>query len=211
MKPPSVREIEDHLCYASLRAAFLLTLDELLRYSLAPGRDDTRSVDLMHFYPPLRGMAPQVQLECILRTWQRFRISTVDFPSPLDSRILHASNELLASLAADGRNPMLRVVFEGPRDIQSVNDHWLVARIRCLQISRDSDNRRAIYRELAASAPADSSMPAQTSGSFDPNVMETLGKWRVSADLHEFGHGLLTAAEKELVRDFFEEHSALTE
>ncbi len=211
MKPLSVREIEDHLCYASLRAAFLLTLDELLRYSLAPTRIDANSVDLMHFYPPLKGMAPQVQLECILRTWQRFRIAADEFPSPLDCRILHASSELLASLAGDGKNPMLRIVFEGPRDIQSVNDHWLVARIRCLQISRDSNHRRAIYRELAAAAPADSSLAGPINGSFDMDVMETLGKWRVSADLHEFGHGLLTATERELVRDFFEEHSALTE
>lgn len=211
MKPLSVHQIEDNLTYASLRAAFLLTFDELMQYALAPARAESRPVELMDFFPPLKGIAPQIQLECILRTWQSTRIHSASNFSAIDTRILLASTELLASMAAESENPMLRVVFHGPQNIQSINDHWLVARIRCMQISWKSDHRRMLYQELGTSATPQTGSNRHTDCVVDESVWEILGKWRVCKNLYQYGSGLLTNAEMELVRDFFEEHSMLAE
>lgn len=92
------------LTYVTLRA-FLLSLDGLLRYSLEPSKSERTGSDLLHFYPPLAGMAPQIQMETVLRTWNRWTHSNHASPSPLEARILFAATELLASLATDRQNP----------------------------------------------------------------------------------------------------------
>ncbi|MEY3459375.1 MAG: hypothetical protein RL215_2532 [Planctomycetota bacterium] len=204
-------QVECPITYLTLRAAFLCSLDSLLRNSLAPGHREESEGDFLRFYPPLSGMAPQVQMECVLKTWHRLNTTQRDFPSPLDARILYAATELLANLAADHQHPMLRVLFDGPRQIGHLNDHWLPARARCLQISRETRFSQGILEELALCETASEQILEPDSAACQGEILEILGKWRISGSLIQWGEGLLTADEKELVRDFFEEHPGLTE
>jgi hypothetical protein len=204
-------QVECPITYLTLRAAFLCSLDCLLRSALAPSHRDDAEDDFLRFYPPLCGMAPQVQIECVLRTWHRLNSNQTDFPNPLDARILYAATELLANLASDHSHPILRVLFEGPRQIGHLNDHWLPARVRCLQITRESQFSQGIIEELALCETAGEQILDPDTSACQGEILEILGKWRISASAHLWGEGLLTPDEKELVRDFFEEHPELTE
>jgi len=206
-------QVDCPLTYLTLRAAFLCALDSLMHNCLAPSHSqrDEAEADFLRFYPPLSGMAPQVQMECVLRTWHRWSTQQADFPGALDAQILYAATELLAHLASDNTHPMLRVLFEGPRRISHLNDHWLPARARCLQITRESRFSQGILEELSLSeSPGEQFLDPETAP-FHGEIMEALGRWRVSGSLDQWGTGLLTAAEQELVRDFFAEHPGLTE
>jgi hypothetical protein len=211
MDTPIENHVDGNLTYVTLRAAFLLTLDSLMRYSLSPGRSEPNGSDFLHFYPPLSGMAPQIQMECVLRTWRRWSTRQADFPSPLEARILYAATELLASLAADRNSPLLRLVFEGPQNLHHLNDHWLPAKARCLQLTRESTFSRGILQELTLSSDPQEQVLGSDSPAFEGELMEVLGRWRANTEMLTWGKGLLTAQELELVRDFFEEHAGLTE
>ncbi|HAV32600.1 MAG TPA: hypothetical protein DC058_22765 [Planctomycetaceae bacterium] len=211
MASRSTNQVPCDLTYVTLRAAFLLSLDGLLRYSLEPSKSERTGSDLLHFYPPLAGMAPQIQMETVLRTWNRWTHSNHSSPSPLEARILFAATELLASLATDRQNPLLRVVFEGPRDVHHLNNHWLPSRVRCLQLSRENGLSQGILQELTISSAPCEQLVAAESPAFEGEVLEALGRWRVHPQMLQWGEGLLTDDEMELVRDFFEEHPGLSE
>ena len=204
-------QVDCPITYLTLRAAFLCSLDCLLRSALSPSPKEDSADDFLRFYPPLVGMAPQVQVECILHTWNRLNTHQRDFPSPLDARILYAATELLANLATDHSHPILRVLFEGPRRIGHLNDHWLPARARCLQITRETQFTQGILQELTLCEGRGEQILDPDSSACQGEILEILGKWRISASVPEWGDGLLTPDEKELVRDFFEEHPELTE
>ncbi|MFM7059301.1 MAG: hypothetical protein ACKO2P_20495 [Planctomycetota bacterium] len=207
----SGHQVDCPLTYLTLRAAFLCALDSLMHNCLSPPDRDEADADFFRFYPPLAGMAPQIQMECVLRTWRRWNSEGDTFPNPLDARVLYAATELLAHLAADSSHPMLRVLFDGPRRIGHLNDHWLPARARCLQITRESRFSQGIQEELSLSESAGEQFLNPDSAPFHGEIMEILGKWRASGCMADWGSGLLTPAEQELVRDFFEEHPGLTE
>lgn len=211
MDSSSSHQVDCPITYLTLRAAFLCALDSLMHNCLAPIHRDEGEADFLRFYPPLAGMAPQVQMECVLRTWRRWSTLQAGFPDAVDARILYAATELLAHLATDSSHPMLRVLFDGPRRVTHLNDHWLPARARCLQITRESRFSRGILEELSLSESAGEQFLDPESAPFHSEIMEVLGKWRVFGCLHQWGNGLLTEAEQELVRDFFEEHPGLTE
>jgi len=211
MDSRSTHQVPCDLTYVTLRAAFLLSLDGLLRYSLEPTKSERNGSDLLHFYPPLAGMAPQIQMETVLRTWNRWSHTNNSSPSPLEARILFAATELLASLATDRQNPLLRVVFEGPRNVHHLNSHWLPSRVRCLQLSRENGISRGILQELTIAAAPHEQLVANESPAFEGEVLEALGRWRVHPQMLQWGEGLLTDDEMELVRDFFEEHPGLSE
>ncbi|HCP11255.1 MAG TPA: hypothetical protein DIT89_02875 [Planctomycetaceae bacterium] len=209
MDSNSTKQIPCDLTYVTLRAAFLLTLDGLLRYSLEPSKSERAGSDLLHFYPPLSGMAPQIQMETVLLTWNRWSNSGSPNLTPLEARILYAATELLASLATDRQNPLLRVVFEGPRDVHHLNDHWLPSRVRCLQLSRENGISRGILQELTITSAPQEQILATECPAFEGEVLEALGRWRVQPQMLQWADGLLTDDEMELVRDFFEEHPCL--
>ncbi len=211
MESSTASQGDFNLTYVPLRAAFLLTLDSLLRYSLSPAHAEQKGSEFLHFYPPLQGMAPQIQMECVLRPWNRWSTRQSDFPSPLDARILYAATELLASLAEDRSSPLLRVVFEGPRELRHLNDHWLPAKARCLQLTRESTFSRGILQELSLSSDPQEQVTEHEYPAADGELMEILGRWRANPEMLTWGNGLLTPHELELVRDFFEEHDGLTE
>jgi hypothetical protein len=207
----SGHQVDCPLTYLTLRAAFLCALDSLMHNCLSPPDRDEGEADFFRFYPPLAGTAPQIQMECVLRTWRRWSSQSADFPTPLDARVLYAATELLARLAADSSHPMLRVLFDGPRRMGHLNDHWLPARARCLQITHESRFSHGIQEELSLSESPGEQFLNPDSAATSAEIMEILGKWRAASDLVDWGSGLLTASEQELVRDFFEEHPGLTE
>jgi hypothetical protein len=204
-------QVDCPLTYLTLRAAFLCALDNLMHNCLSPLTRDDAAADFFRFYPPLAGMAPQIQMECVLRTWRRWSLQQSDFPNSLEARTLYAATELLAHLATDNTHPMLRMLFDGPRRISHLNDHWLPARARCLQITRESRFSQGIQDELMLCEAAGEQFLDPDSGPLHTEMLEILGRWRASTGMEEWGAGLLTAAEQELVRDFFEEHPGLTE
>ena len=86
---------------AAFRAAFVTTLDCLLRYALDPSAADERPVGIFDCFPMLNAVAPQIQLECLLRTWSRRNRELPDSADVLDDCVLYAACESLARISTD--------------------------------------------------------------------------------------------------------------
>ena len=63
----------DEMLYAAFRAAFVLTLDCMLRESLDRQQMRRQASGFLDVYPVLQGTAPQIQLECLLQTWDHLQ------------------------------------------------------------------------------------------------------------------------------------------
>lgn len=142
------------LHYAGFRAAFLTTLDCLLRDGLTndfPATDEPaqngiaeeNAVEADEKYhgcgfldriPLLSSTAPQVQLECLFRVWHRWNAPSPRFPGIMDQCVIHAAMEWLALLSQHDQHGLLKLVWQGPRPISTSRDCWLYAKIRSLQV-----------------------------------------------------------------------------
>ena len=121
------------ICYAGFRAAFHDTLNCLLRQYVDPSDDAGRRCGFLDGIAMLASTAPQVQLECLFRTWQHVVDPRTTFPTPLDHCVLYAALDSLAGAAISGDQRLLQLVWQGPRQIVTPADCWLPARVRCLQ------------------------------------------------------------------------------
>ena len=124
------------ITHTAIRTAFVSTLDALLHFALDPDSATNRPMGFMSCFPILNGTAPQIQMECLFRTWQRVSQGLLDQSDPLDQLVLYASYESLAQITGETHSPLLKVVLNGPGRCFPECDHWLHSKTRCLQISR---------------------------------------------------------------------------
>lgn len=200
------------ITYAALRAAFVTTLDSLLRYSLDPLSDCQRPVEFFDCFPTLRGTAPQVQLECILRTWERWNHGNINVPDLQDDFVFFAAYDTLARMSSERQNHSLQVVLNGPKPLRPIVDQWIVSKTRCLQIGTPGPPQLSLLREVSqfnGRKPSLSSEPAAESDPAWQELLELVGRWAASRDLVLGSTGLLTPEEQDILRAFFEEHPSL--
>lgn len=197
-----------HVTYASFRAAFVMSLEHLLADALDVTHDRTPRRGLFERLPTLSGMSPQVQLECLFRTWNRSRYGVVDRPDVLDECVMHAAGDCLSRIAQDQNPRRLEAVFRGPCTIQLDDDHWLASRTRCLQIASQRPHSEAFFREFESleqltPLTLDSDNSDQLTRD---DLLELVGRWPADRDTILNSVGLLTDDEQAVLRAFFEEH-----
>ncbi len=200
------------ITYAALRAAFVTTLDSLLRYSLDPGSMSTQSTGFMFCFPMLNGTAPQIQMECLFQTWARLQQNSEEPMELLNELVLYGAYETLARIAGEKPGPSLKMVMNGPGHIGKLPDHWLYSKTRCLQAASSKTAGPHFLREL--------SKIEDPGPWFDPEIdtpacekreelLDLVGRWVARKDVLLGSIGLLTEDEKDILRAFFEEHPGL--
>lgn len=194
--------------YAALRAGFVAVLDCLLRYSRDPLCTPPVSTGFFDCYPLLSSVSPQVQLECLLRTWNRCLQSAA--PDVLDEFVCYAAYEKLASLAASEDNRVLKVILNGPANGGDADDVWIATKTRCLQFVVAGSPGTVIWRQLESPQDSIQGRSLLSSwGQIESQLMELLSIWRASKGVVLGSQGLLTEDEQEILRAFFEEHPGL--
>ncbi|MBL8810895.1 MAG: hypothetical protein JNM43_12015 [Planctomycetaceae bacterium] len=210
--PTSPENQNCEITFTALRAAFVSTLDSLLRYSLDPGSICDHPTGFFHCFPMLNGMAPQVQMECLLRTWERWSQNHSSFPDLLDQCVLYGAYESLGRVSTAKNDQSLRVVLNGPRSRPELDDHWLTAKTRCLQVAGAGPVTVDLLRELVEPTDPSPWLAGDTVSETDSardELMELVGRWRIRREQLLAGAGLLTSEEIEILREFFEEHPGL--
>ncbi len=200
------------ITHTAIRTAFVSTLDALLHFALDPDSATNRPMGFMSCFPILNGTAPQIQMECLFRTWQRVSQGLLDQSDPLDQLVLYASYESLAQITGETHSPLLKVVLNGPGRCFPECDHWLHSKTRCLQISRSGATSSEFLRELSQIEDTSPSLNPEMSKNCcetREELLELVGRW-VAQKEHLLGSvGLLTQDEQDILRVFFEEHPGL--
>lgn len=210
-----------------MRAAFVTTLDSLLRYSLDPDSVLDRPIGFMSCYPMLNGMAPQIQMECLTVTWNNLHEGncagegkTADlldedskgFTNLLNELVIYAAYDALAKITSERQSHALKVVFNGPQRISERYDHWLYAKTRCLQTISSGPLHPHFLRELGDILDPGPWFDAGIDRNWCESreeLMSLVGRWVAHKDLILGSNGLLTLDEIGILRAFFEEHPGL--
>lgn len=206
-RPPQDCEIT----YTAMRAAFVSTLDSLLRYALDPDSVSDNSTGFMSCFPMLNGMAPQIQMECVLKTWQRLTASP-DAHVLLDELVLYAALETLAGVSSEKQTASLRVVLNGPRVLTAEPEHWIHSKTRCIQIAGPTPRQAVFLRELQQIEDPCPWLDSEIGSNWCENreeLLDLVGRWVARKDVILGSEGLLTQDEQDLLRAFFEEHPGL--
>lgn len=197
--------------YTAMRAAFVVTLDGLLRSSLDPTSAFEKSLGFFGCYPLLNSTSPQIQLECLLRTWQRC-FQDNEPADLLDECVIYAAYETLADVCCAESSRTLNVALNGPHVLNSQQDQWLCSKTRCLQAAGQEDATRRVVQHLAEPRDANrwAGMPdGEFSSEASDELLELVGRWRAAKSVVLGSSGLLTEDEQDILRAFFEEHPGL--
>lgn len=201
--------LNSEVTYASLRAGFMITLDCLLRDSLNQSESANGPFGFLDRIPRLAGTAPQIQLECLLTTWNALQDESRVILSPMDRFVCMAATELLAQLCAENNQRILHMVWQGPRTLATNPDFWLYSKIRCFQAGQDWS--AIIYPTVADENAHDFGQIQDLPGLSGENdeLLNTVGRWRADGAVLLNSGGLLNVTEQDIVRTFFEEHPEL--
>lgn len=201
----------DEMLYAAFRAAFVSTLDCMLREALDGQNSVSMSGGFLDVYPVLQGTAPQIQLECLLQTWDHLQDSRAPL-THFDHGVINAAYEALAKMGELTTSPSLSRVWKGPRLIATACDHWVTTKVRVLQLTLDEKASSEFVR-LESKLHDHNLVSAAFSRAGTPESFEELivvvGRWRASGDVILGSKGLLTEDEQDILRVFFEEQSGL--
>lgn len=199
------------LVYLGFRAAFVTLIDDLMGETLQLRPDTQPRRGFLERFALLESTAPQVQLECLLTTWDRL-VGRRDLRL-LDECVCQAALELLAELAASDSQSLLRMAWAGPRATTVPLDHWVGSWVRAVQITglpvRSTWQLDMLHHVSADSRGALFQLDERQREERNA-LLELVGRWRVSARLTEAGQGLLADTERDLMRSFFEEHPGLS-
>jgi len=190
--------------HAAFRAGFLTVFDSLLRYSVEGSSDDLQFRGLFERYPLLNAIAPQVQLECLLRAWSRWQAGLE--PDALDQCVTHACQEKLIEHSDAGNQRYLNVILSGPTGEPLREDFWLGTRLRCLQLGGHPKWLGCVERQMVC-GPENRALNGEFAE--DAELMDLIGQWRARREVIFCSTDLLTPDEQDLLLAFFEEHPGL--
>jgi len=201
----------DEMLYAAFRAAFVMTLDCLLRESLDREKSTGNPGGFLDVFPVLQGTAPQIQLECLFQTWDRLDQQTTNF-WPLDHCVVHAGYEALAKMGQMSARPNLKSAWKGPSPLATTNDHWVTSKARVRQLALDEKTSSLVMRiqdKLNDQQPSEAAFSGSEQADSHDDLTDLVGRWTASQDIILGSVGLLTPEEQDLLRIFFEEQSGL--
>ena len=197
--------------YTGCRIAFLRTLDLLLDEFLAESCSAEYQGYLDHI-PMLRGTAPQVQLELLLRTWRSLAHTEPHQLKFEEQAVCFAATSELAQASVDDDRRIMRRVSRGPvaTDVRDLT--WLATRVRLLQMTLPFATQTDLLK-IESQVAADDLVDVRGAGGISPSEVQalhdTVSRWRASADMLKNTEGLLTSTERDLVQRFFEQQPQL--
>jgi len=202
--------VSSDVLYVSFRVALVALIDELMGESMQMRCRNSSMRRFLDRFTLLRNMAPQVQLECLLTTWDR--IQQRRGYSLLDEAVCFAASQQLSELSLRDEKDLLALAWRGPRKMDLQMDHWVCSHVRSLQVALLPCLRTWQLEVIPRTDPdchlaIVSLSPAERAERRD--LVDLVGRWRISSATPNHGVGLLTAEERELLGVFFEEHPGL--
>jgi hypothetical protein len=206
--PESVAQCE--VLYFSFRLSLVGLIDELMGETLQVRSESCQPGCFLDRYPLLESMAPQVQLESLLTSWDRIQQHR-DF-TLLDEAICSASLDQLSELSSVGEQPLLKMAWSGPRASEFQLDQWVCSHARSVQVAL-LPACRTWQLEMLPEIETEQylkilSLTPDERAERD-EALDLVGRWRVRQETPDLGIGLLTSSERELLQAFFEEHRGL--
>lgn len=202
---------ENIFYYAACRISFLRTLDLLLDEFIAESSSPERYGYMDHI-PMLRGTAPQVQLELLLRTWHALAHTEPGQLKFEQQVVCFATTCELAQASVDDDRRIMRRVSRGPVATDMADLTWLATRVRLLQMTLPFASQAGVL-QIESQVAADDLADVRAAGGLSPSEVQALhdivSRWRVPADMLKKTAGLLTSTERDIVNGFFQEHPQL--
>lgn len=200
----------DQALSLSFRAAFVTTLDLLQAEFQQEARSETDRKGFLERLPLLQGCAIQVQLNCLLETWQRVRSGSKAL-TDLDACVSYCAIAELAHLATLEDNRRIQRAALGIPDPLKVDMLWLASNLRTLQITWpfDPDSitilRDGSFLDTNLDAVSEASLHSATAS----QMLDLAGQWFVTPELLKNTQGLATESEHSQLAQFFTKHSSL--
>ena len=186
------------LAYLAFRIAFLETLDRVTWTLQFDSLKDERFGFLTEV-PFLKAVAPHIQLDLLLETWQKHASEEIHEASLVDESVVYACCETSARIVEEDSDLAYRLIQEGPQEIKLTVDHHLAAELRNLHLSLANEGDFLLIGQFADLSP-DDAISLKKKFSFNQEraeaMFEILGRWRLSGPFEDRGHGLITAREQ---------------
>lgn len=205
----------DQALSLSFRAAFITTLD-LLQAEFpcqAPltNRIETGKAGFLERLPLLQGCAIQIQLNCLLQTWQRIHSTRGSELTDLDLCVSYCAIAELAHLATLDDARRIQRAAQGILDPAKVDMLWLASNLRTMQVTwpfeRDSITilRDGRFLDPNLDVVSQVTLHSETAS----QMLDLAGQWFVTPELLQNTTGLATETERRELAEFFAKHSSL--
>lgn len=218
---PQQSRVSSELMFTAYRAAFVATLDALLRDALDQPPGAERTGGFLASIPLLDGVAPQIQMELLLHSWQRGHAAESGIGDEntrmLDELIKYAAFECLAGFTRTGETALLKKISHDGDGKCPNNDIWLHSKACCAQLAGVTRISSSLIHDLISILDTPEPADVRPSGMSESRVSEGVrdvlislsGRWVARKEILFCSEGLLTADEQDLLRMFFEEHPGL--
>jgi hypothetical protein len=194
------------LTYLAFRAAFMETLERIVL-----SRQVSVCGEWVFGYltevPVLTQVAPQVQLDLLLDTWQRHVRTTEYEATLLDEAIVFSVCETAARLLRNDRPTFKRIATTGPQPWRGKLGLPLVNKLVDLHTSLTRDADFLLIGQFLDLPPREAKLLKQEFGLHPRDaepLFDALGRWGVRGDFEARGSELLTAQEAATVQTILE-------
>lgn len=202
-------ETQEVILYIAFRAAYLTTFQELLDEFESDRMSGSPSGFLAKL-PIAAGCAPQVQLNLLLKTWQKVHAGCEDL-TDLDRCVCFYTVGELARLAQSEDRHVMKSALCGPKIAEVNGITWLCSSLRLSQITGpfpiEAINLQREISDLADTTGDSSNLESNTC--LTDVFLELLGQWTVSTQILDNANGLLTLEECHRLGRFFSQHPQL--
>ncbi len=199
----SVAAISDELLYVAFRSAWLSTFNTLVCEANDKTPDTPGFLDAI---PWLTGTAPQIQIDCLLKTWKSLQTHSRELSS-LEQCVCYAAAGELARLGEVEHQRRLSDAVAGPRPIAGVDMLWLTSKVRSMQITLpvQVDAMSQLRNVDVLSRDLDQLQNSAVTSVDRGEFLELVGGWRVSPTILSNANGLLTSLEIEMLGSLLQE------
>ena len=185
------------LTYLAFRAAFQETLERIVLAQQVSLCEDW-TYGYLTEVPFLQHVAPQVQLDLLLDTWQRHQQSEPQEAMLLDESIVYSVCETAARLARNDPSTLQRFLAGGPRPVQVELRPQLAHRLVALHIGLCPDADFLLITQFLDLPPREGRTLMAELGLHSADcrpLFDALGRWRLAAGFAGRAEGLLTPRE----------------
>lgn len=193
--------------YLAFRTAFLSTF-EALNSELENGTAEHRG--FLEHVPLTSGCALHVQIDYLLRTWQRM-CACKNQIGIVEQCVCYCAAHELARVGEVQDERRLHAAAQGPQPFSSVDSLWLTSKIRSWQITGPvrTNDPLSLRNGHLLSANLDESASAITDGEAKDQLLKIVGEWQVSPGILANGVGLLDQDESQRLGNLLQQHPRL--
>lgn len=183
--------------YIAFRVSFFETLE---RIELADqvGLTGDRCFGFLTEVPFLRSVPPQVQLDCLLETWNRLIVPDPLVATLVDESVIYAACETSARVVSVDLQTARRYLKNGPREVTCEPPRTLSDELQNYHISLPNEGDFLLLSQFQDMPPDDAVLLKQKFGmtlSAGDVMFDLLGRWHVSTAFAKNYSGLLTSSE----------------